>query len=104
MESRQFSAQSLEHLQADGFDLMAQVEAFTRYVREIQQDAARLKEEPTPAQRRVLVARIRAQVSALIRDCEPFCATAEELRAVADSISPERRKSVRSAANDRRRA
>jgi hypothetical protein len=41
----------LMRLQAHGFDLMAHVEAFLRYVRKAQQHTATLKEHPSPAAR-----------------------------------------------------
>jgi hypothetical protein len=90
-------------LQAHGFDLMAQVEAFLRGVRGIQQCVSVLKENPSPAQQLKALHAVRTGASTLIEECAPFCETLGEVQTLTDVLTPERRVRSEVVRRERRR-
>lgn len=102
-QGREFATGSLVQLQAHGFDLLAQVEAFLRHVREIQQNVAVLKESRGGTRRVEALHQIRTHASDLLRDCTPFCDTVGEVQKLTAEVTPEQRVQSRPVANERRR-
>jgi hypothetical protein len=100
---RELGSGPLVQLQAHGFDLMAQVEAFLRHVREIQLNVSVLKESSTQTSRVAALHRIRTHAADLLRECEPFCDTTREVHQLTEAASPEQRVQSRPVAHDRRR-
>ena len=90
-------------LQTHGFDLMAQVEAAARCVRDVQRQVAVLKEDPDEAARADALHAIREDAALLLVDYEGFCATLREMQALAAQLSPERRRTQQFVMWDRRR-
>lgn len=103
MEQRRFISESMSHLDAAGFDLLSQVEAFLRYAKDIHEQIGRLKDATSESEQRQALHAIRTGASDLLRDCEPFCATARDVEALTNAVTPERRLRLVSVANDRRR-
>ena len=91
MENQLHSSAFIVLLQTHGFDLMAQVEAATRCVRDVQRQIVILKEEPDEASRADALHAIREDASLLLLDYEGFCSTLREVQALAAKLSPERR-------------
>ena len=90
-------------LQTHGYDLMAQVEASARCVRELQRQIAILKEPSTDAARGDALHAIRQNAATLLTDSEGLYATLREVQTLAAQISPERRHTDQFVLWDRRR-
>lgn len=90
-------------LQTHGFDLMAQVEASTRCVRDLQQQIAILKEPNSDAARADALHHIRQHAETLLIDADGFYATLRDVATLAAQISPERRHTNQFVMWDRRR-
>jgi hypothetical protein len=103
MEQRRFISESMAHLDAAGFDLLSQVEAFLRYAKQIHEHVVKLKDATAESEERHALHEIRANASHLLRDCESFCATVRDVQTLTAAITPERRLRLVSVANDRRR-
>jgi hypothetical protein len=106
MESprKRHDSNGLMALQTHGFDLMAQVEAFFRCIREVQQHVATLKENGSPSAHADALHAIRKNVATLLTDCDDFCAMLRDVQSIAEDLSPERRRERKSVASERRRA
>jgi len=102
-QAREFATSSLVQLQAHGFDLMAQVEAFLRYVREVQQNVSVLKESSEATRRTAALHLIRKNASSLLRDCAAFCDTVREVQKLTETATPEQRVLSRPVAHERRK-
>ena len=103
MENRLQPSAVVVLLQTHGFDLMAQVEAAVRCVRDIQQQIAVLREQPEENARADALHAIREDASLLLMDNDGFCATLREVQALAAQLSPERRRTQQLVMWDRRR-
>src|SRR5918997_2361134 len=90
-------------LQTHGFDLMAQIEAATRCVRDVQRQIAILREDPDEGARADALHAIREDATELLVDYEGFCSTLREVQALAAQLSPERRHTQQFVMWDRRR-
>jgi len=90
-------------LQTHGFDLMAQIEASVRCVRDLQRQIAVLKDAGTDDTRADALHTIRQNASALLVDYDSFCATLRDVQTLAAQISPERRRINQFVMWDRRR-
>jgi hypothetical protein len=90
-------------LQTHGFDLMAQVEASARSVREVQHHVATLKDHSDEGVRADALHAIQQHATMLLRDNDGFCTTLREVEALAAQLSPERRHMHQFVMWDRRR-
>ena len=103
MEKRLQPSDVIVLLQTHGFDLMAQVEAAARCVRDVQHQVAILKEQPDEAARADALHAIRVDAAMLLMDNDGFCSTLREVQALAAQLSPERRHTHQFVMWDRRR-
>jgi hypothetical protein len=103
MEKQLHSSEVIVLLQTHALDLIAQVEASARHVREVQRHAIALRQEPTDIARGDALHAIRENAAALLRDYEGFCATLRDVQELAAQLSPERRHTNQFVMWDRRR-
>jgi hypothetical protein len=103
MENRLHPSQVIVLLQTHAFDLLADVEAAARAVREIQRQISILKERPDDAARADPLHAIRESAAALLMDHDGFCSTLREVQMLAAQLSPERRHVDQFVMWDRRR-
>jgi hypothetical protein len=103
MEKRFQSSEVVVLLQTHGFDLMAQVEASARWVRDMQQQIGILKAPSDDTARADAVHAIRRDASMLLLENDGFSATLREVQSLAAQISPERRHTKQFVMWDRRR-
>ena len=90
-------------LQTHGFDLMAQVEASARCVRNVQQQIGILRDAGDEAARAGALHVIRENASTCLNETDGFCATLREVQTLAAQLSPERRRTYQFVMWDRRR-
>jgi hypothetical protein len=102
MENPLRPAEVIVLIQTHGFDLMAQVEAFQRCVREVQRQVGILKTNDEDARADALHT-IRMNADTLLADSDGFCMTLREMQALAAQLSPERRHVDQFVMWDRRR-
>ena len=91
MEKRLPPSDVIVLLQTHGFDLMAQVEASMRCVRELQRQIAILKDPSGDTGRADALHIIRQHAESLLIDADGFYATLRDVQTLAAQISPERR-------------
>ena len=103
MEKRLHPSDVIILLQTHAFDLLAQVEASARCVRDVQQQVAILKDPSDEAARADALYAIRQDASTMLIEHEGFCATLREMQSLAAQISPERRHVQQFVMWDRRR-
>jgi len=102
MEKPLEPAQAIVLLHTHSVDLMAQVEAFQRCVRDMQRQVAILRASGGDAPGDALHT-IRKDAATLLSDSEGFCLTVHEVQALAAQLSPERRRVDQFVMWDRRR-
>ena len=90
-------------LHTHAFDLLAQVEAATRCVREIHHHVGILRDDADETARGDALHVIRDDASRLLSDNDGFCSTLREVQALAGQLTPERRRTVQFVMWDRRR-
>jgi hypothetical protein len=90
-------------LQTHGFDLMAQVEAAGRCVRNVQSQIGILKESHDDTARADALHGIRESAADCLIEIDGFSATLREVQTLAAQLSPERRRTHQFVMWDRRR-
>lgn len=103
MDMRLHPSEVIVLLQTHAFDLMAQVEASARSVRDMQQQIGILKEPRDDTVRADALHAIRQDASMLLLENDGFSATLREVQSLAAQISPERRHTDQFVMWDRRR-
>ena len=103
MEKRLHPSDVIVLLQTHAFDLMAQVEASARWVRDMQQQVGILKAPRDDTARADALHAIRQDASMLLLENDGFCATLREVQSLGAQISPERRHTDQFVMWDRRR-
>lgn len=103
MEKQLQPAEVIVLLQTHAVDLMAQVEAFQRSVREVQRKVGILKISGDDDAHGDALHTIRRNAAMLLSDSEGFCMTLREMQALAAQLSPERRHVDQFVMWDRRR-
>lgn len=103
MEMRLHPSEVIVLLQTHAFDLLAQVEASARCVRDMQRQVATLKAPHNDTAGADALHAIRQDASTLLLENDGFCATLREVQSLAAQISPERRHTDQFVMWDRRR-
>ena len=103
MEKRRHPSEVIILLQTHSFDLMAQVEASARCVRDVQRHVVALKTADDESVRADALHAIQRKAELLLTENEGFSTTLREVQSLTAQLSPERRQTDQFVMWDRRR-